>query len=157
MDYKIPISILVVIHTPALDVLLLERADKQGYWQSVTGSLDHLNEPLAWAAQREVKEETSIDITTLNAYALRDWQHTTEYEIYPHWRHRYAQHVSRNTEHWFSLEVPKLIPIKLAPREHLQYRWMPWYDAATLCFSPSNRAAILSLPQRLAHLSSTPL
>ena len=37
--FKIPESVLVVIHTPALEVLLIERADKPGYWQSVTGSL----------------------------------------------------------------------------------------------------------------------
>lgn len=37
-DYKRPVSVLVVIHTPQLQILLLERALHAGYWQSVTGS-----------------------------------------------------------------------------------------------------------------------
>ena len=44
--HKIPQSVLVVIHTPALEVLLLERADHPGFWQSVTGSLDAPHEAL---------------------------------------------------------------------------------------------------------------
>jgi len=137
---KIPRSVLVVIHTPALDVLLIERADRPGYWQSVTGSLDAEDEPLADTARREVQEETGI-----TTGELRDWGLTNVYEIFPTWRHRYAPGVTHNTEHVFGLTVPAGTPVVLAPREHLQYQWLPWHEAAERCFSPSNAAAIRQL------------
>ena len=146
--YKIPESVLVVIHTPDLQVLMLERADRPGFWQSVTGSLDAPDEPLAETARREVLEETGIDIAGVGG-ELRDWQLSNVYEIYPVWRHRYAPGVTHNTEHVFGLTVPAGTPVRLAPREHLQYRWLPWREAADLCFSPSNAEAVLQLPRFL--------
>ena len=139
---KIPRSVLVVIHTPALEVLLIERADQPGYWQSVTGSLDTPGEVLADTARREVLEETGIRGGT-----LRDWGQSNVYEIYPVWRHRYAPGVTHNTEHVFGLTVSAGTPVVLDPREHLQFRWLPWRDAAAACFSPSNAQAILQLPR----------
>ncbi|MES2716479.1 MAG: dihydroneopterin triphosphate diphosphatase [Pseudomonadota bacterium] len=152
---KIPESVLVVIHTPALDVLLIERADKPGYWQSVTGSKDSLDEPLQQTAVREVAEETGIVVGSpgVPLSALRDWGLRNVYEIYPVWRHRYAPGVTHNTEHVFGLCVPAGTPVVLAPREHLQFVWLPWREAADRCFSPSNAEAVLHLP-RLA--GSTP-
>lgn len=144
--HKIPESVLVVIHTPDLQVLMLERADRPGFWQSVTGSLDALDEPLAETARREVLEETGIDIAAVGGRLL-DWQLRNVYEIYPVWRHRYAPGVTHNTEHVFGLTVPGGTPVRLAPREHLQYRWLPWREAADLCFSPSNAEAVLQLPR----------
>ncbi|WP_255370022.1 dihydroneopterin triphosphate diphosphatase [Roseateles sp. YR242] len=144
--YKIPESVLVVIHTTGLEVLMLERADRPGFWQSVTGSKDHLDEPLLETARREVGEETGISVAALPPGALVDWLLANVYEIYPVWRHRYAPGVTRNTEHVFGLCVPAGTPVTLAPREHLQYRWLPWREAADLCFSPSNAEAILQLP-----------
>jgi dihydroneopterin triphosphate diphosphatase len=144
--YKIPESVLVVIHTPELQVLMLERADRPGFWQSVTGSKDALDEPLAQTARREVLEETGIEIDRQGG-ALRDWGLANVYDIYPVWRHRYAPGVSRNTEHVFGLTVPAGTAVSLAPREHLHYRWLPWREAADLCFSPSNAEAILQLPR----------
>ncbi|WP_238139343.1 dihydroneopterin triphosphate diphosphatase [Roseateles aquatilis] len=146
--YKIPESVLVVIHTAELDVLMLERADKPGFWQCVTGSKDSADEPLADTALREVLEETGIRAQDLAPDALDDWQLINVYEIYPVWRHRYAPGVTRNTEHVFGLTVPVGIPVRLAPREHLNHRWLPWREAADLCFSPSNAEAILQLPAR---------
>ncbi len=143
--FKIPRSVLVVIHTPALDVLLIERADRPGFWQSVTGSLDAEDEPLAGTARREVQEETGI-----TAGELRDWDLTNVYEIFPTWRHRYAPGVTHNTEHVFGLTVPAGTPVVLAPREHLQHQWLPWREAAERCFSPSNAEAILRLPDFIA-------
>lgn len=151
-QYKIPESVLVVIHTPELQVLMLERADKPGAWQCVTGSKDSLDEPLAETAQREVFEETGIQVGDNAAVplpALRDWGLVNDYEIYPVWRHRYAPGVTRNTEHVFGLTVPAGTPVRLAPREHLQFRWLPWREAADLCFSPSNAEAVLQLPRFL--------
>ena len=140
--FKIPRSVLVIIHTPALDVLLIERADKPGYWQSVTGSLDAEDEPLSVTARREVAEETGITEGT-----LRDWDLSTVYEIYPVWRHRYAPGVTHNTEHVFGLGVPHIMPVTLSPREHLASVWLPWQAAAERCFSPSNAQAIRQLPR----------
>lgn len=148
-NYKRPISVLVVIHTPALDILLLERASHPGYWQSVTGSQE-ANESLSETTRREVGEETGLD-TTL--FQLRDWQQTHTYEIFPEWRHRYAPGVTQNTEHVFSLEIPAVQPVRLAPNEHRAYCWLPWHEAAALCFSWSNRDAILTLARGLDTVS----
>ena len=146
---KIPESVLVVIHTAALDVLLIERADKPGFWQSVTGSKDSLDEPLQETAVREVAEETGIVVGSpaVPLACLRDWGLRNVYEIYPVWRHRYAPGVTHNTEHVFGLRVPADTVVTLNPREHLQHLWLPWREAADRCFSPSNAEAILQLPQ----------
>ena len=125
--------------------MLIERADREGFWQSVTGSLDALNEDLALAASREVFEETGIAVDQLPAGSMRDMHYHIEYEIYPEWRFRYAPGVTRNTEHWFSLEVPDDIQIQLAPREHVAYEWLPFEEAAKKCFSRSNGEAIMRL------------
>ena len=149
---KIPESVLVVIHTPALDVLLIERADAPGHWQSVTGSKDTLEESLVETCVREVAEETGIAIGTaaVPAGALRDCQLVNVYEIYPRWRARYAPGVTHNTEHVFALEVPAGTRVTLAPREHTALQWLPWRAAADACFSPSNAEAILHLPRWLS-------
>lgn len=148
---KIPESVLVVIYTRELDVLIIERADRPGFWQSVTGSKDSLDEPLSLTAMREVAEETGIAVggDEVPVDALVDWGEHIEYDIYPVWRHRYAEGVTRNLEHWFGLEVPRQLDVKLAPREHTAYLWLPYEQAAARCFSSSNRDAILQLPRRL--------
>ena len=147
--HKIPESVLVVIHTAAGEVLLIERADKPGYWQSVTGSKDSPDEPLLETAVREVEEETGIVVggPEVPLSSLRDWGLSNVYEIYPVWRHRYAPGVTHNTEHVFGLLVPGGTPVRLSPREHLQHAWLPWREAADRCFSPSNAEAILQLPR----------
>jgi len=147
--YKIPRSVLVVVYTRALDVLLIERADHPGYWQSVTGAKDDIRESYAATAQREVLEETGIEVGTAKvpASALRDWRLANVYDIYPQWQHRYAPGVTRNTERVFGLVVPPGTPVRLAPREHVRFNWLPWHEAADACFSPSNAEAILQLPR----------
>lgn len=142
---KIPISVLVVIYKSNGEVLLIERADKANFWQSVTGSLDFIDEDLSVAAAREVLEETGIDVQSLPAGSLQDLHHQIEYEIYPQWRHRYSSGVTKNAEHWFSLRVPNEVSVRLAPREHVAYQWLPYAEAANKCFSPSNGQAILML------------
>ena len=141
---KQPISVLVVIHTPAADVLLLERAAHPGFWQSVTGSREG-HETLLDTACREVAEETGI---ALPASHYIDWQLSNSYEIFPEWRHRYAAGVTVNVEHVFSLCLPTCVDITTSPDEHRAWQWLPWRDAAERCFSWSNRDAILQLPQR---------
>ena len=135
----------MVIYKSDGEVLLIERADRANFWQSVTGSLDFLAEDLSLAAAREVLEETGIDTALLPPETLQDMHHQIEYEIYPAWQHRYAPGVVTNTEHWFSLKVPDNIEVVLAPREHVAYQWLPYREAAEKCFSPSNGEAILRL------------
>ena len=143
--HKIPVSVLVVIYTADGQVLLMERADAPGFWQSVTGSQD-AGETLEQTAIREVREETGLDATQ---FELTAWDISTRFEIYARWRHRYAPGVTHNTEHVFGLKLPVPLPITLAPREHLRHVLLPWAYAAARCFSPSNAAAILLLPARL--------
>ncbi|MFC5301468.1 dihydroneopterin triphosphate diphosphatase [Azospira restricta] len=144
MSHKKPVSVLVVIHSPELDILLLERAAHPGYWQSVTGSQEG-DEALIDTARREVAEETGIAAAAAD---LIDWQQRNVFEIFPEWRHRYAPGVTHNVEHVFSLEVARDTPVRTAPDEHLGHCWLPLADAAAKVFSWSNRDAILALPQK---------
>jgi dihydroneopterin triphosphate diphosphatase len=141
VSFKTPVSVLVVIHNPASEVLLLERTSHPGYWQSVTGSQE-VGEALVETAVREVFEETGLDA---GARQLLDWRLSNRFEIFPEWRHRYGPGVTHNIEHVFSLPVPADAGVSVAPAEHLGYRWLPWREAAAACFSWSNRDAILML------------
>jgi dihydroneopterin triphosphate diphosphatase len=146
VKYKIPVSVLVLVYTPELKVLLLERADRPGFWQSVTGS-QHEGESLGETAVRELQEETGLDA---GGYGLTDWNKQNRFEIYRNWRSRYAPGVTHNLEHVFGLCVPRELPVKLEPREHLRYEWLPWEAAAQKVFSWSNADAIQELPRRTA-------
>lgn len=145
MSFKLPVSVLVVIHTADLQVLLLERAARPGFWQSVTGSLDSPEEPLESAAVREVMEETGIDAASGR---LARWNVANTFEIYGQWRHRFAPGVTQNTEHVFGLTLAATLPVRLAPDEHVAFAWLPWREAAAKCFSWSNRDAICLLAER---------
>jgi len=138
---KIPVSALVLIHTADLQVLMMERADKVGYWQSVTGSIE-TNETPYDAAIREVKEETGLNAVD---YDFQDWQVSNIYEIYPHWRYRYPEGVTENVEHQFGLMLPEPLPITLAPNEHVHYEWVDWREAAQRVFSWTNVDALKRL------------
>lgn len=147
--YKLPESVLVVIHTPSLDVLLLERVDFPGFWQSVTGSRAAADEPLAVTCAREVEEETGL---ARPAGDFGDWDTTHRYSIYPQWRRRYAPGVTHNVEHLFGLRVDARFAPRLAPREHRRWQWLNWRDAADVCFSWTNAQAIRLLAFRAARL-----
>jgi len=139
--YKRPESVLVVLHDGQGRALMLERVSPPGFWQSVTGSLEEGETPFA-TALREVAEETGI---LLAPEELKDWHTQNEYDIYEHWRHRYAPGVTRNTEHVFSARIPAAGPVRLSEREHRAHRWLPLAEAANLAFSPSNCEALLRL------------
>jgi dATP pyrophosphohydrolase len=145
---KIPESVLVIVHTAAGEVLLLERADHPGFWQSITGSRATVDEPLRATCAREVAEETGLSVAPAD---FDDWERVHRYAIYPQWRHRYAPGVTHNTEHVFGLRVPAPFVPRLAPREHVAYCWRPWRDAADRCFSWTNAQAI-----RRLHASEAP-
>jgi dATP pyrophosphohydrolase len=145
MSYKIPRSVLVLVHTAAREVLLLERALRPGYWQSVTGSVDYDDEPLERAARRELQEETGIDA---GAGRLARGNVVYTFEIYPQWRSRFAPGVVHNVEHVFALELPMRVAVRVAPDEHLAFAWLPWREAAAKCFSWSNRDAIVMLGEQ---------
>ena len=145
MDFKTPISVLVLIHTADLKVLLIERADKAGFWQSVTGSIETEDTDLSATAIREVFEETGLDASQ---YKLEDWQFAQTYEIYEHWRYRYAPGVTQNVEHVFGLELPSIVNVKLAPNEHVAYEWVDWREAAKRVFSWTNVEALRLLGER---------
>jgi dATP pyrophosphohydrolase len=147
MSAKLPVSVLVVIHTAALDVLLLERASRAGYWQSVTGSLDRLDEPVAEAARRELLEETGI---AASAGRLDAWHVVNAFEIFAEWRHRFARGTTHNTEHVFGFRLPGRLPVVLDAKEHTAHAWLPWRAAAERCFSWSNRDAVRMLQARSA-------
>ena len=146
MKYKIPVSVLVLIYTPDLQVLLLERADHPGFWQSVTGSQE-ADETLEQTAIRELEEETGLDA---RRYGLDNWQMSNEFEIYKHWSGRYAPGVTHNTEHVFGVQVPEPVPVRVAPREHLGFEWVSKDHAIDKVFSWTNAAALRALPESAA-------
>jgi dATP pyrophosphohydrolase len=144
MPYKLPVSVLVLVHTPDLQVLLIERADYPEHWQSVTGSREP-GETLEQTARRELMEETGL---AAKQYVLEDWGVSNQFEIFKRWSGRYPPGTTHNTEHVFGLLVPRPVPVTLAPREHLRSIWLPWEEAAKKVFSWTNRDAILLLPER---------
>jgi dATP pyrophosphohydrolase len=143
MAFKLPESVLVVVHTPGLEVLLMERAAQPGFWQSVTGSREPADPDLEATARRELQEETGLTVGTLS-----DWELSNRYRIWPQWRARYAPDVTHNTEHVFGFLVPQVSVATLDPAEHIGQLWLPWHEAADKVFSPTNREAIGQLPRR---------
>ena len=143
MAFKVPESVLVVVHTPDLQVLLLERAAQPGFWQSVTGSREADDAHIVATARRELVEETGLSVGTLS-----DWGIVNRYEIWPQWRARYAPEVTHNTEHVFGFLVDSPTVATLDPAEHIAQLWLPWRQAMDKTFSPTNRAAIALLPRQ---------
>ena len=138
-QFKRPESVLVVVHTPELECLLLERVEPRGFWQSVTGTL-RLAETPAECAARELAEETG-----LAAIGLRDAHVRRSFPILPAWRSRYAPGVDSNVEHRWYLEVPEVRAVQIEPTEHVAYLWLPVQAAIEKVASWTNREALLEL------------
>jgi len=135
--YKRPESVLVVIYSMTGEVLLLERRQPAGYWQSVTGSLER-GESACDAAVREVGEETGLQVQE----SLVDCAYSNRFEIIPAWRARYAPDVNWNTEHVFRVELASTDPICINAEEHVRAEWVPAQQAAERASSHTNRTAI---------------
>ncbi|WP_100052471.1 dihydroneopterin triphosphate diphosphatase [Basfia succiniciproducens] len=139
MNYKNPNSVLVVIYAKNSGrVLMLQRQDDPEFWQSVTGSLAEKEMPFL-TALREVKEETGIDIKRENL-TLVDCHQSVEFEIFPHFRYKYAPGVTHCREHWFLLALPEERKPRLT--EHLAYQWLEAKQAVELTKSPNNAQVI---------------
>jgi len=138
-EFRRPESVLVVVHTPALDCLLLERVEPRGFWQSVTGTLRWAETPAECAA-RELAEETG-----LASLGLRDAHVQQSFPILPAWRSRYAPGVESNVEHQWHLEVPEVRAVRIEPTEHVAYLWLPIEAALDKVASWTNREALQRL------------
>ena len=104
---------------------------------------------VAQQARKPAESEAPIKVEIPEFdFDFQDWQTTNVYEIYPHWRHRYAPNVTENTEHLFSLKLPNPVFIHLAPKEHIQYEWVDWREAAQRVFSWTNIDALKRLGER---------
>ena len=133
-----------MVYTLAGEVLLLERVQPPGYWQSVTGSLEW-GENAIDAAQRELHEETGLRA----ADNLRATGQVNRFHIIPAWKPRYAPDVIENTEYVYQLSLAQRQDIIIHPQEHVRYRWLPAVEAAEQVASTTNREAILHLPIRI--------
>jgi dATP pyrophosphohydrolase len=128
--------VLVVVHTAALECLLIERVSPAGFWQSVTGTLGWDETPAA-AAAREIREETGLDPT-----GLRDAGIARAFPILPAWRSRYAPEVTENLEHLFYLELSQRRLVTLDPAEHRDSVWLPVAEAIAKAASWTNREGL---------------
>ena len=133
--FKRPESVLVVVYTRQLDVLLIRRRKPEGFWQSVTGSLETGETPFH-AASRELAEETGI-VAPVNDHGI-----SRTFRILDAWRRRYAPGVTENLEHEFSVQLPDRCDVVLDPTEHVDYCWLPIVDAIAKVSSRTNRAAL---------------
>ncbi|BBG58781.1 dihydroneopterin triphosphate diphosphatase [Providencia rustigianii] len=137
-NYKRPESVLVIIVAENSGrVLMMRRKDDPDFWQSVTGSQE-VNENTFDTALREIKEETGFDP---QPNQLHDLSKSIIFEIFPHFRHRYAPDVTHCTEHWFKLVLTDEQTPLLT--EHTEFRWLSPQQAADLTKSWSNSQAIL--------------
>lgn len=133
--YRRAESVLVVVYTSTQQVLLLERSQPSGYWQSVTGSLE-LGETAADCARRELFEETGIDAIPVDTGIIN------RFKIMPEWRNRYAPEVEDNTEYVFRVQLEQMFTPVLNPQEHTRYEWLDTQTSMHWCFSHTNAEAI---------------
>ena len=138
-EYRRPLSVLVIVHTAAGEVLLLRRLQPFDFWQSVTGSLQP-GETHAEAASRELQEETGLESCDLRFSGSQ-----RVFTIDPRWRHRYAPGVTENTEFEWRCRLPARQPIRLNRREHSAYCWLPIDEAIDRVWSWTNRDALVAL------------
>ena len=139
-DYRIPISVLVVVHTDDAQVLLLRRAEPFDFWQSITGSLQ-IGEDHADAAKRELLEETGLTDEGELQYSGVNRQ----FVIDSRWRDRFEPGTVENVEFEWHYRVATPVEITICDDEHSEYCWLPMADAAKKVWSWTNRAALKGL------------
>lgn len=139
MQYKNNQSVLVVIYTKDTNrVLMLQRQDDPDFWQSVTGTIESGETPKKTAI-RELWEEVRLEISE-NSTALFDCNESIEFEIFPHFRYKYAPNITHCKEYWFLCEMEKeFIPVL---SEHLAYQWVSPEQAIQMTKSSNNAEAI---------------
>ncbi|HHE9969821.1 TPA: dihydroneopterin triphosphate diphosphatase [Haemophilus influenzae 10810] len=139
MQYKNNRSVLVVIYTKDTNrVLMLQRQDDPDFWQSVTGTIESGETPKKTAI-RELWEEVRLEISE-NSTALFDCNESIEFEIFPHFRYKYAPNVTYCREHWFLLAMEQEFEPILS--EHLAYQWVSPEQAIQMTKSSNNAEAI---------------
>ena len=144
MEYRRPVSVLVLVYTAAGDVLLLRRKPPFDFWQSVTGSLQP-DESHRDAARRELAEETGLSPDGELVFTGR----SRVFTIDPRWRTRFAPGVTENVEFEWHFRLPEPVEIAIDPEEHVNYRWMALDDAIEAVWSWTNRDALVELRDRL--------
>lgn len=139
MQYKNNQSVLVVIYAKNTNrVLMLQRQDDPDFWQSVTGTIESGETPKKTAI-RELWEEVRLEISE-NSTALFDCNESIEFEIFPHFRYKYAPNVTYCREHWFLLAMEQEFEPILS--EHLAYQWVSPEQAIQMTKSSNNAEAI---------------
>ncbi|TDN41228.1 dihydroneopterin triphosphate diphosphatase [Haemophilus haemolyticus] len=139
MQYKNNQSVLVVIYAKDTNrVLMLQRQDDPDFWQSVTGTIESGETPKNTAI-RELWEEVRLEISE-NSTALFDCKESIEFEIFPHFRYKYAPNVTHCREHWFLLAMEQEFEPVLS--EHLAYQWVSPEQAIQMTKSSNNAEAI---------------
>ena len=139
LKYKNNQSVLVVIYAKDTNrVLMLQRQDDPDFWQSVTGTIESGETPKNTAI-RELWEEVRLEISE-NSTALFDCKESIEFEIFPHFRYKYAPNVTHCREHWFLLAMEQEFEPVL--NEHLAYQWVSPEQAIQMTKSSNNAEAI---------------
>jgi dATP pyrophosphohydrolase len=144
MEYRRPVSVLVLVHTADGSILLLRRTRPFDFWQSVTGSLQR-DETHAEAALRELAEETGL----AGQGKLTFTGTSRAFTIDERWRDRYAPGITENVEFEWHYRLPARTDIVVSASEHSEYQWFSLDRAIEAVWSWTNREALVKLRDHL--------
>ncbi len=120
--------------------LLLRRTDERGgFWQPVTGKIKKKQSELPKeAAIREVFEETGLE------GELLDLDYIHSFYIEPQFLKKPQTKPQTNLEYSFALRTKKQA-VKLSPKEHIDFEWLPYKEAyKRLVWNGNQRAFLLT-------------